>query len=77
MTKRRRQRVCSNIMIFITFSRCVGTVGIRNNRVFLHARFRSLFAALLVVCALKFTVTARSSIRVCSEKCEIGFAKTL
>ena len=51
--------------------------------VFLQTRFRTLFAALLVVCALefkfefkfKFTVTARCSIRVRRKVCEIGLQK--
>ena len=47
------------------------------NRVFLQTQFWPLFAALLVVNALKFTVTAHSSIRAWCEKCEVGFAKAL
>jgi hypothetical protein len=46
-------------------------------RVFLQTRFRTLFTALLVVRATKFTVTARCSTRVWCEEYENGFAKTL
>ena len=45
------------------------------NRVFLLTRFCILFARLLVLCALKFTVTARCSIPVERKMGESGFQK--
>ena len=49
------------------------------SRVFLQTRLHTLFSRQLVFCVLefKFTATARCSIRVVRNVCEIGFARTL